>query len=61
VSRARKPYRSAAATRKAHLDRCGIALIAACALIFAGMLYGAYKLDQARGISIGQSLRSAGL
>lgn len=47
--------------RKRQLDRAGIALIAACALVFAGMLYGAYKADQARGITVEQSLRSAGL
>lgn len=54
-------YQSAARRRKQRLDRIGMAVCGSCALIFAAMLYGAYKIDQARGISIGESLASAGL
>ncbi len=54
-------YRTASQRRKARLDRIGLAIIAACALAFAGMLYGAYKLDEARGITVAESLGSVGL
>jgi len=57
---ARKPI-SLSQQRKRNQDRAGIALIVACAVAFAGMLYGAYVVDQSRGITVSQSLRSAGL
>lgn len=54
----RKPYRS---SRKARQDRLGLALIAATVLGFAGMLYGAAKIDHARGTSVEASLALHGI
>ena len=54
-------YKSRAQLRKARLDKAGAALIAACALTLAAMIYGAYSIDKARGVSVSQSLQSAGL
>lgn len=55
------PRLSIAEQRKRRQGRLGMALIAAVALAFAGMLFGAYQLDKARGITVAQSLQSVGL
>lgn len=52
---------SAAQRRKRKLDLMGSALIVAVALAFAGVLTGAYLIDKANGISVGQSLANHGL
>lgn len=44
------PYKSRSQRRRQLEARKGYAIIAACALAFAGMLYGAAKIDQAHGI-----------
>lgn len=41
--------------------RQGWLMIAIAALALGGMLYGAYSVDQARGISVSASLQGAGL
>lgn len=56
-----KKYHAIVDRRKRRLDIMGCGLIAACALSLAAMLYGAYQIDKAHGISVSQSLRSAGL
>jgi hypothetical protein len=52
--------RTARQTRKARKDMLGIALIAASLTGFLGMGYGAYKIDEARGITVCQSLAGSG-
>lgn len=41
--------------------RTGMALVLASLLGFAAMLYGAYSLDAARGVTVSQSLEDWGL
>lgn len=48
-------------TRKQQQDIMGICMIALMLGLFVGMMYGAYKVDQARGITVCQSLASAGI
>jgi hypothetical protein len=53
--------RTARRTRKQQQDIMGICLIALVLGLFIGSLYGAYKIDEARGITVCQSLASAGI
>ncbi len=53
--------RTARAAAKRRADLMGIALIFTTLAAFAAMMLGAYTIDQSRGISVDQSLRSAGL
>ena len=46
--------------RKKEKDFAGLALIAFCALVLAGMFAGAYYADKANGISVSQSLKNWG-
>lgn len=39
----------------------GYAILAACALGTAGLLFGAYKVDQSNGITVAESLASVGI
>lgn len=41
-------------------NRMGLMIIIACALAFTGMFYGAYKIDQSRGITVCQSMAGSG-
>jgi hypothetical protein len=59
VSR-RSIERRLSAKRRAD-DRKGMAILAACALILSGWLYGAYRIDKAHGISVSQSLAMWGI
>ena len=52
---------SIAERRKRQQDRYGWALILSCALALGAMFAFAYQADKARGISVAQSLASAGL
>lgn len=56
----RRIARRLSAKRRAD-DRKGMAIIAACALILSGWLYGAYKIDQAHGITVSESLAMWGI
>lgn len=56
----RRAFISPAEARKRRQDRAGLALIAGCALAFAGMFTAAYQADKARGISLSESLANAG-
>lgn len=61
TAKTRRHYqRQARLSRKQRLDIMGITLIAAILLAFAGMFYGAYKVDQAHGITVQQSLDNWG-
>jgi hypothetical protein len=46
--------------RERQQQRFGMGLIIAALLSFAMMVTAAYQIDKARGISVDQSLRSAG-
>lgn len=46
--------------RKRNDDICGLVIIGLCILGLSAMFYGAYKADQANGISISQSLKNNG-
>lgn len=47
--------------REREASRKGAMMIVACAAVFAAMLFGAYQVDRSQGITVDQSLRSAGL
>jgi len=57
----RPPYVSAKARRARAEARAAVTVWAAVALALAGLIWAAYSIDSARGISVSQSLRSAGL
>jgi hypothetical protein len=57
----RKARLSAAEVRKRNADRMGIAILLAVALATAGLIWGAYQVDKAQGLSVGQSLALWGL
>jgi hypothetical protein len=62
MSRTRRPRRITSVERRQRSkDRQGKAIIAACVLVLSGYLYGAYKIDQAHGISVSQSLHNWGI
>lgn len=52
---------SASQRREKQQGRIGLALIVSSVLAASTMLYGAHKVDEARGISVDQSLASVGL
>lgn len=52
---------SSAEARKRKADRAGLILISACLAGFAAMAYGAFAIDQARGITVSQSLAQWGI
>lgn len=54
-------YQSAARRREARLIATGYAILVGCGLMLAALIYGAYSVDTANGVSVDQSLRSAGL
>ena len=58
---ARRRTLSPSQRRRRDQERAGMAIIAAVALAASGMLYGAYKVDQARGITVAESLDQWGL
>jgi hypothetical protein len=52
---------SQAELHKRHLDRMGAALIIGCLLVLIGTMVACAFLDAANGVSVSQSLQSAGL
>lgn len=57
----RKARKSLATVRLQRERHIGLALIIGAALAFAGLIYGAAQLDTAQGVTVSQSLDSAGL
>lgn len=57
----RKTRLSRSEQRKRAQDRLGYAMLSGCALITGGLLWAAYTIDKANGITVGQSLAMWGL
>ena len=60
-TRTRKPYVSLRQQRQQRQDRLGMILIALEVVALVALITGAYQLDKARGMTVAQSLVSAGL
>lgn len=62
ASRGLRPlYVSAYDRRRRSQGRSALALIVACVVAFGGALAGAAAVDEARGVTVSQSLESVGL